>query len=91
MPNLGGKRLSMEVPNGASDTNMIASVFQIAQVTRPLMSVGRVCDEGFEVLFTGDTATVKDKAGVSVCTFQRQNGGLYGAKMVLKRPFGRPE
>ena len=44
MPNLGEKRLSMQVPNGASDTSMIASVFQTAQATRPLMSVGRVCD-----------------------------------------------
>ena len=91
MPNLGEKRLSMQVPNGASDTSMIASVFQNAQVTRPLTSVGRVCDEGFEVLFTGDTATVRDKAGVSVCTFQEQNGGLYVAEMVLKLSFDRPE
>ena len=81
----------MQVPNGESDTNMIAGVFQIAQVTGPLMNVGRVWDEGFEVLFTGDTATVRDKAGASVCTFQRQIGGLYVAKMVLKQPFCPPQ
>ena len=70
---------------------MIASVFQIAQVTRPLMSVGRICDEGFEVMLTNNTADVRDKNGNSVVSFKRQDGGLYLAKMMLKQPFGRQE
>ena len=70
---------------------MIASVFQIAQVTRPLMSVGRICDEGFDVLFTGDSADVRDKSGKSVVSSKRHDGGLYLAKMMLKQPFGRQE
>ena len=43
MANLGEKRLSLEVEQDKR-VGAIASVFQIAQLTRPLMSVGKVCD-----------------------------------------------
>ena len=70
-------------------TGRIASVFQIAQVTRPLMSVGRVCDEGHSVTFSATTAEVRNKDGKVVGTFRRKDGGLYVAKMRLKQPFVR--
>jgi hypothetical protein len=45
--NLGQKSLNLCDLEG----NEVQSVFQIAAVTRPLMSVGRICDEGHEVTF----------------------------------------
>ena len=62
------------------------SVFQIAKVTRPLMSVGKICDEGKTILFDKNTAKVLDKDGTEVCRFERQAGGLYVAKLKLRAP-----
>ena len=84
MANLGEKQLTMEVENGDGE-GIVQSVFQIAQVTRPLMSVGKVCDGGAEILFTSTEAAVR-KNGKTICTFKRTNGGLYLAKMKLKSP-----
>ena len=64
----------------------ISSIFQIAEVTRPLMSVGKICDEGLTVEFDKGSAKVLDKSKREVCRFERQNGGLYVAKMRLKSP-----
>ena len=86
LKNLGEKKLNLEVPGG----EVIALTLQIAKVTRPLMSIGRIADEGFRVVFEHNEAEVIDKAsGNVVCTFHRRNGGLYTCKMVLKAPFGR--
>ena len=53
------------------------------------MSVGRICDNGNEVLFTADKAIVRGTDGTELCTFTRTNGGLYVAKLKLTSPFGR--
>ena len=89
IPNLGEKKLNLCDSGG----NNVKSVFQIAAVTRPLMSVGRICDEGHEVTFNAIMAVVRDKKGSEICRFERQPGGLYVAKMKLKNPMGfaRPE
>ena len=89
IPNLGQKNLNL-CDNGG---NNVKSVFQIAAVTRPLMSVGRICDEGHEVTFNAVMAVVKDQRGAEICRFERQPGGLYVLKMKLKNPMGfvRPE
>ena len=55
------------------------------------MSVGRICDNGNEVLFTHDKAIVRGTDGKELCTFTRQAGGLYVAKLKLTSPFGRQE
>ena len=68
-------------------------IFQIARVARPLMSVGRICDLGNHIAFTDTTATVVAPDGTQVCQFVRKEGGLYVAKLKLKRPkppFGGP-
>ena len=88
IPNLGQKRLNL------SDTKAdMQSVFQIAAVTRPLMSVGKICDEGHTVTFSDVMAVVHNKEGEELCKFHRSNGGLYVAKLKLRSPagFGRPE
>ena len=53
------------------------------------MSVGKICDGGLFVNFSDSQADVVDKDGHVVCTFQRQPGGLYVARLRLKSPFGR--
>ena len=63
----------------------IKSTFQVAKVTRPLWSVGRICDEGFDVKFTNNEAYVMTKEGKEVCKFKRK-GGLYVAELHLKSP-----
>ena len=44
IPNLGQKSLNLVDESVGRD---LSSVFQIAGVTRPLMSVGKICDEGY--------------------------------------------
>ena len=66
----------------------ITSIFQIASVTRPLMSVGRVCDEGHNVTFDAEKAIVRSAANEELCRFVRTPGGLYVAKLKLKNPMG---
>jgi hypothetical protein len=61
------------------------STFQVAGITRPLMSVGRVCDQGLRCLFDDKEALVVDKQDTVVCRFERR-GGLYVAKLKLKSP-----
>ena len=89
LPNQGQKKLHLE-----SDSKLaIDSVFQIARVARPLMSVGRICDLGNHIAFTDASATVVAPHGTKVCQFARKEGGLYIAKLNLKRPkppFGGP-
>ena len=66
----------------------LISVFQIAAVTRPLMSVGKICDEGHNITFDAVMAIVREKGGEEICRFHRTPGGLYVAKMKLHSPTG---
>jgi hypothetical protein len=59
------------------------SLFQLAPVSRPLFSVGRICDRGCEVNFTNVKATVS-KEGRKIAVFERQPGGLYVANVEIK-------
>ena len=87
IPNLGQKRLNLSDDALGSD---VQSVFQIAAVTRPLMSVGKICDEGHEVTFSNTCAVVRNKDGNELCKFHRDSGGLYVAKLRLRTPLGFP-
>ena len=80
--NLGQKVLKL----GSKECPDITSTFQIANVTRPLMSVGKICDEGLTVEFAKTRAVVLDANKKIVCIFERQPGGLYVAKMRLRAP-----
>ena len=74
-----------------SDTTVgrdIQSVFQIAAVPIPLMSVGRVCDEGHSITFDAIMAVVHAKSGSEVRRFTRNESGLYVAKPTLRSPAG---
>jgi hypothetical protein len=87
IPNLGQSQLNLSDEVVGRD---IESVFQIAAVTRPLMSVGRICDEGHTVTFDSIMAVVRAKDGSELCKFQRNNSGLYVAKLKLRSPAGFP-
>ena len=83
IPNLGQSQLNLS--EGAKD---MQSVFQIAAVTRPLMSVGRICDQGHSITFDAVMAVVNASDGTELCRFERQSGGLYVAKLKLRNPLG---
>ena len=84
VPNQGEVHLNLDATVG-NKTNKIRSVFQVAAITRPLMSVSKICDQGLVALFDKDKAQVKNEAGDTVCEFVRK-GGLYVCEMRLRRP-----
>ena len=71
--------------NLAVGKNKLRSTFQVAKVNRPLMSIGRMCDQGHKVVFDAKKAEVVDKHGKVVTTFWRK-GGLYTVDMMLRAP-----
>ncbi len=89
----GGKRIRNE---GQALLHLLAdggaglrSVFQVAEVTRPLWSVGKICDQGFDAHFTARKATIS-KDGKEVLTFERRNG-LYLGMIRLRNPKYKPK
>jgi len=76
IPNQGEVKVGLRDPvtNGA-----FQSVFQVAPVSRPLYSVGKICDSGAEVKFTGKKAEVTYNGDI-LAVFNR-DGGLYLADL----------
>ena len=62
--NLGQKQLNLSDLSAESD---LCSIFQIAAVARPLMSVGKICDEGHEITFDKVSAIARSKDGDEIC------------------------
>jgi hypothetical protein len=60
----------------------INSTFQIAEVSRPLYSVSKICDSGATVKFDSPEAIVRNKNGRVLVKFERQ-GGLYVAEFSI--------
>ena len=83
--NLGQKQLNLSDNSVGND---LQSIFQIAAVTRPLISVGKICDDGHEILFNNICAVVRSKQGRELCKFHRDLGCLYVAKLKLRSPAG---
>ena len=80
-------QVALRLQGEAEDDVPINSLFQVADVNRPLMSIGRICDQGHKVCSDSDKAEViNKKTGKVVMTFVRKNGGLYTADFVLKVP-----
>ena len=86
----------MVVPAGDSKQGELSTVFQVAKVTRPLMSVSKICKDGkYDVLCRQDKAFIlaRDTQKV-IAEFERQNG-LYVSTVQVKNPrssgFHRPE
>ena len=81
--NLGQKSLNL-----TDDEHELRSAFQIAAVTRSLMSVGKICDERHNITFDATQAVVRAKGGAELRRFHRTPGGCYVAKMRLRNPAG---
>ena len=62
----------------------MSGTFQVAQVPRPLMSIGEICDKGNTVIFTKDKGIVKSPDGAEIRVFERDKG-LYVAKIRASR------
>ena len=78
MRNRGEARLKLSDPKAGTTLH---STFQVADVTRALYSVSKMCDEGCVVTFTESEGTVT-KDGKVVARFVRE-GGLYVAEMEI--------
>ena len=82
--NDGQANLNLQITSGFPNDTM--STFQVAKVSRPLMSVGKICDNDLDVLFNQIRAKVSTRMGDTICTLKKQHGGLYIAKLRLRRP-----
>ena len=82
--NRGQLKLGLRADNGRKGREL-RMTFQVAKVTKPLLSVSKICDAGFSVRFTQEMAVVEDKKGKEVCRFIRRKG-LYVASMRLRNP-----
>ena len=64
----------------------LKSTFQISKISKPLWSVGKLCDAGFKVEFGKDAAIVTHEAsGNTIGQFKRSQG-LYIGSLQLKNP-----
>ena len=70
----------------ATNNNIMATTFQVAKVSGPLMSVGRLCDAGMDFIFKKDRADVLATDGSAILSFERKSGGLHVACLKLKKP-----
>ena len=91
VPNEGQIFVNFTADLGGGETTDLRSVFQVADMIRPLMSVSQICDQGFKCVFTEAHALVMNAEGKTMCKFDRQSD-LYVAKLRLRQPepFGRP-
>ena len=86
LPNKGQVSLKLRSGERARGKGTdIKTVFQVADVKRPLWSVSKICDAGFTVKFSRDRAVVLDKNG-KVCVKFERRGGLYVARLMMKNP-----
>ena len=68
VPNDGQSVFNLQATN-----NTMATTFQVAKVSRPLVGVGRLCDAGMDVLFKKDRADVLATDGSVILSFERQS------------------
>ena len=73
IPNLGEQHITGVVPSGAER----AMTFQVAEVTRPLLSVGRICDKGNVVTFGSSGGVIVDLVTGEETPFLRDGDGMY--------------
>ena len=83
-------QIKLRMKSKADDGILMSSIFQVAEITRPLMSVLRICDQGMSCIFEKTHARVVDGHGNTVARFER-DGGFYTCTMRLRRPEARNE
>ena len=76
----------MELPSKNGRTNLCETTFQIAEVTRPLMSVSKLgMRGGYDVLCRKDKAYILDEDHKVVALFEQRNG-LYVGNLNVTNP-----
>ena len=70
MPNRGEKLLPIQAGNGMD----CALRMQVTDVKRALLSVGKVCDSGHEVVFQKDGGWIRHKESGQIFNFVRADG-----------------
>ena len=70
MPNQGEQHIPVSFENGLNTT----AVFQIAEVSRPLVGVGRVCEMGNRVIFGASGGVIVNLATGKETRFERKEG-----------------
>ncbi len=86
IPNKGQVHLNLRAGERVKGKGKdIKTIFQVADIKRPLWSVSKICDAGFTVKFDRDAAVVLDSKGKECVRFERR-GGLYVAKLMLRNP-----
>ena len=91
IPDEGQFVLNLDADDGQGEASRHSCTFQVADLTRPLMSASQLCEQGFNVEFKDTHALVGDSSGETVCKFQR-SGQSYTSQMTLKshEHFHRP-
>ena len=84
--NRGQIKLRMKTKD--EDGLLMSSVFQVAEITTPLMSVSRNCHQDTVRIFEKTHTRVVDSDGNVVARLDR-DGGLYTCTMRLRRPEAR--
>ena len=80
VPNEGECHMTFTVGEKGANAS---GTFQVAQVTRPLMSIAKICDKGNTVTFTKEKGVVNGPDGSQICMFVRERG-LYVADVKVK-------
>ena len=70
MPNQGEQHLPVAFDNGIKTT----AIFQIAEVSRPLIGVGRVCEMGNRVIFGSSGGVIVNLSTGKETRFERKEG-----------------
>ena len=85
IPNLGEQHIKGVMGNGSER----AMKFQVAEVTRPLLSVGRICDTGNEVTFGRNGGVSVDLVTGEETPFIRDTDGMYQLEFWMDAGAGR--
>ena len=83
IPNEREVHLNLAAPLPGGGYEDVGLIFQASPVTRPLMSVSKICRNGFKCIFDKDKAKVVDLDREVHCVFRR-NGGLCVSMLSLK-------
>ena len=65
MANRGQMRFNMRANNGRQGLD-VRTTFQVARVTRPLMSVSKICDACMSMKFISTMAVIEDANGEEI-------------------------
>ena len=81
--------LSMESPDGHGGRIRVQTTFLVADITRPLMSVGRICDQGLTCVFDKDGARIVNADKEVVSYFKREDNLYVTMQLGPPEPFWR--